>query len=75
MNNFFSVDRIEDDFAIIESPDKSFFTVSLSVLPKGVKEGSVLTKSSDGTFQINKEEENNRKKTNFNILNSIFEEK
>ena len=36
------VDRIEEGFAVIEKEDLSYENISLSLLPEGTKEGSVL---------------------------------
>lgn len=75
MNNFYVVDRIENDVAVIECPDKSFINVSFSLLPKSTKEGSVLIKSDDGAFIVNEKEEKKRKNENLKLQNSIFTSK
>ncbi len=41
------IDRIENGIAVIER-DGSFFEVSLSELPEGAREGSVLVETQDG---------------------------
>ncbi|MBE6773475.1 MAG: DUF3006 domain-containing protein [Ruminococcaceae bacterium] len=42
-----TVDRIEEDFAVLEKEDMSHESIPVSLLPAGTKEGSVLT--FDGT--------------------------
>lgn len=75
MNIFYTVDRIESDFAIIECPDKSFITISLTCLPKDIKEGSILFKNVHSVYEIDKTEELKRKKANLELQNSIFNDK
>jgi hypothetical protein len=36
------VDRIEDDVAVVESPDGASYTLSADLLPEGAKEGAWL---------------------------------
>lgn len=73
--NFYTIDRIEGEFAVIECPDKSFVNVQLSLLPKDAKEGSILIKHEDNSFILDYNEELRRKKANIELQNSIFGEK
>lgn len=38
----FTVDRIEDGFAVLEKEDMTHITVKAEALPRDIKEGSVL---------------------------------
>ncbi len=41
------IDRFEDGFAVVETPDRRFFDMPLELLPEGVIEGSVIIISAD----------------------------
>lgn len=51
--NKYSIDRIEDGFAVVEY-DGNFFEVVIDNLPDGAKEGDILFKNEDGRFEIDK---------------------
>lgn len=56
------VDRIEDNVAVLENKEtKKITDVSLSLLPKDIKEGNVL-KYENNTYILDKKEEEERKK-------------
>ena len=38
------IDRIEETLAVCQREDRSVFTVPLSALPKGVKEGDAISR-------------------------------
>lgn len=67
----YSVDRIEGDFAVIES-DGNFFSVSLDELPENVTEGIILTKNTDGSFLIDESETKKRKALLYDKQNALF---
>ena len=50
MDEFFVVDRVENNIAVLECPDGKFLNVEVDSLPFKVREGNVLLKKSDGTF-------------------------
>lgn len=63
------VDRIEENIAVLENKEtKETIDVSLSLLPKNLKEGNVL-KYENSTYTIDKEEEEKRR----NAIISKFE--
>lgn len=73
-DNFIVVDRTEGGFAVCEMSDGSKNNLSLSDLPEGVKEGTVL-ELKDGVYVINEQEEKNRRKANFNLQQQLFNRK
>lgn len=67
----YSVDRIECGVAVCEDDDLNIVNISLSLLPKGVKEGSVL-KCVNGKYVLNKQEENIRRQRILSLQNEFF---
>lgn len=67
----YSVDRIENDIAVIIC-GKKVIEISLEKLPKDIKEGSVLIKTDSGEYIIDKQETSNRKKMMNSLQNSLF---
>ena len=61
MDEFFVVDRVENNIAVLECPDGKFLNVEVDSLPFKVREGNVLLKKSDGTFTLSNDEEKKRK--------------
>lgn len=57
---YFSVDRFESDFAVIEDDDERTFNVLISKLPIGTSEGDVLFLL-DGQYLFDKEETQKRR--------------
>lgn len=51
---YYSIDKIESDFAILEDTKKNTFKVSLNLLPKGVKETDVVFKK-NARYYIDKD--------------------
>ena len=49
------VDRIEETTAVCQREDRSVFTLPLSCLPQGVKEGDVL-REENGVFKTDPDE-------------------
>lgn len=57
----YSIDRIENDIAILENIDNNvILEININDLPKGIKEGNILVKEND-TFVIDYKEESQRK--------------
>lgn len=57
MENRFTVDRIENDIAVLENRDTGeMFNVNKSDLPKELKEGTIL-KMVNNKYEIDKEEQ------------------
>ena len=68
---FFSIDRIEGDFAVIETPDNKHKNIALENLPQGVQSGDVLKKNGNGDFEISKSETEKRRNVNINLLEKL----
>lgn len=68
------VDRIEGEFAVCEMPDETEQAISLSSLPEGVKEGTVLD-FCDGIYTINEEKARAKRKSNFDLQSQLFKRK
>lgn len=48
MDEFFVVDRVENNIAVLECPDGKFLNVEVDSLPFKVREGNVLLKNRTG---------------------------
>ncbi len=46
----YTVDRIEETLAVLETEDREMLTIPAAKLPEGVKEGDVLLRREDGFF-------------------------
>ena len=55
------IERFENNFAICEDKDKSFFAIEIAKLPKEAKAGDVLDIDNNGNIKINTEETQRRK--------------
>lgn len=60
------IDRFEGDFALVEIDDDSIIKLPKKALPKGAKEGDVIS------IKINKEETKNRKENIGKLMDSLF---
>lgn len=62
VNMIYIVDRIEDNIAVLENKDtKETTDVSLTLLPKNLKEGNIL-KYENNTYTLDEKEEEERRK-------------
>lgn len=71
-NNFYSVSRVEGNIAILETPERNFIEIDISLLPSDVKEGNILKKTADNDFIHDFNEENFRKQKLLELQNKIF---
>ncbi len=62
------IDRIENNIAVCELENGEMLDVKISALPKGIKEGDVITLSVDKT------ETNERKERIDKLMNSLFKQ-
>lgn len=60
------IDRIEEDFAVIETENGNVFSIPLAVLPENTKEGDALF------VTIDKDETLNRKEKINSLMNDLF---
>ena len=66
----YKLDRIEEDFAVLESPTGKMISVPKNRLPENPKDGDCF--SYDGEiFTFSEEETNLRKKAVFDILSGL----
>lgn len=72
MDEFFVVDRVENNIAVLECPDGKSLNVEVDSLPFKVREGNVLLKKSDGTFTLSIDEEKKRKAQAYSLQEKIF---
>ena len=72
MDEFFVVDMVENNIAVLECPDGKFLNVEVDSLPFKVREGNVLLKKSDGTFMLSNDEEKKRKAQAYSLQEKIF---
>lgn len=56
------VDRIEGDSAVMDNDSGERTVVSLSLLPEGIRDGSVVREMPDGTFAADMKAEAERRK-------------
>lgn len=71
---YYVVDRIEGDYAVCEQDDEVIVNISLDLLPDGVGEGNVLCRLSDGSFAVDKDEEERRRNEILALTDDLFDE-
>ena len=67
---FYSVDRMEDDYAVLIGDDERCLSLLLSTLPSGVTVGTML-RQEDGVFYIDLEEEQRRREEIAALQNNL----
>ena len=67
------VDRIEGNLAVCEADDMSVTVISLSDLPDGTHEGSVINFIS-GVYSLDLDEEQERRERILSLQDGIFDE-
>lgn len=70
MCEYYCVDRIEGEYAVVECPDENMIDIKVSELPKQIKEGDCLKKI-DGQWIIDYEEKERRLKKIRELFNRI----
>lgn len=70
----YSVDRIEDGFAVCEDENGTFTNFELAILPENIKEGDILLQSENGFSVLTDETEERRQKI-AKLQKSIFTKK
>ena len=68
----FTVDRIEEDKAILECENGDCVTLELKSLPKNIKEGDVLCFEENSYF-LDKEETEKRRQKIKSLMDSLFD--
>lgn len=69
----FTIDRIEEDKAVLECENGDIVSIDLTSLPKKIKEGDILY-FEEGSCFLNEAETEQRKKKIESIMNLLFEE-
>lgn len=67
-----SIDRIEEEFAVLLFDDGEERTINKSLLPPGISEGAVLNEK-DGTYETDENETSLRRKKAAGLLKKILE--
>ena len=68
---FYSIDRIDRDNAVLIDDSGNKTVVSISKLPKEIKEGNIL-KSVNGEFVLDSSEEKKRRKNISSLQKKLF---
>lgn len=68
-----TVDRFEDNIAVIELDSGDFTDINLSELPSNICVGDIL-EIKDNSFSINREETVQRKKNIQSLMDELFED-
>lgn len=68
---FYSIERIERDNAVLIDDNGNKTVVSISNLPKEIKEGNIL-KSVNGEFVLDSNEEKKRRKNISSLQKKLF---
>ncbi|MDB2098704.1 MULTISPECIES: DUF3006 domain-containing protein [Clostridium] len=71
MKEVFTVDRIEGDYFVIETPEEDIINVEKYLVESGAKEGDCLVKK-DGHFRIDIEETKKRKEEISNLMKGMW---
>ncbi|SHG89014.1 DUF3006 domain-containing protein [Tepidibacter thalassicus] len=67
-----TIDRFENDLAVIELEDKTFITINKSKLPSNAKEGDVLIINKD-KIEIDLTKTNKAKKEIDDLMDELFQ--
>ena len=68
------VDRLEGGLAVCETETGERLTLALDDLPDGVREGSVLEQDETGSFVLDAEAEEKRRRELFDRQEDLFDE-
>lgn len=63
IKKYYSIDRFENNWAVVEKPDGTMIQIKCSLLPENAKEGSMMLLSENGTFFLDEGETTSRKKS------------
>ena len=66
------VDRITEGVAICEKPDLSHVEISISKLPQGIEDGTVIIVESDGTYRLDSLRTQKRRNDLFSLQEKLF---
>ena len=72
MIQYFILERIENQFAIVENDRMQYSSVPLLQIEAGAKEGDVLEKDEQGFYKINQTKTTARKQKLFAMQENLF---
>lgn len=73
MQEYFVVDRIDNEYAVCEKEDRTFITLSLSELYPNVKEGDWIL-FENGCYIFDKDKTEEARNRNILLQNNLFNE-
>ena len=68
-----SIDRIEGEYAVCETADRTMKTIALTEIAGNPKEGDVICRE-DGTWRVSPEETGRRREQIIRLQKQLFEE-
>ena len=71
---YYAIDRIEENYAVCEKAGETMVNISRALLPDGAGAGSVLCRLPDGSFVLDREEEERRRKAALELMDGLFDE-
>lgn len=71
---YYAIDRVEGEYAVCEKDGETMVNISLALLPDGAGEGSVLRRLPNGSFVLDREEEERRRKAAIELTDGLFDE-
>lgn len=71
---YYSIDRIEENMAICIGDDEEIVIVLTDKIIGDFSEGSILKETENGSFSVDEEEGINRRISNFELAESLFDE-
>ncbi len=69
-----TIDRIEGSIAVCELDDGTMTDIDVSVLPKGIREGSILIPDGSGSFTVDAAAEAERREKLLKLQDSLFDD-
>lgn len=70
----YAIDRIEGSYAVCEKDGETMVNISVDLLPQGACEGSVLRCMPDGSFALDRAEEERRRAETLELMSDLFDE-
>lgn len=71
---YYAIDRVEGEYAVCEKDGETMVNISRALLPDGSGEGSVLRRLPNGSFVLDREEEERRRKAAIELTDGLFDE-
>lgn len=71
---FYSIDRFEEEVAVCIGDNEEILLLSTDNIIGSYTEGSVIREIENDLYIVDEEEESRRRKLNFNLAESLFDE-